>query len=201
MQIVIVGATGTIGTAVTDELAERHTLIKVGRHKGDLTVDIENPESIQEMYRQTGKIDAVISAVGSIHFGTLTEMTADHFAIGLKSKLMGQVNLVLMGIPFLKDGGSFTLTSGSASYDPYRYGSSPAMVNGAIDSFVAAASLELPRGIRINAVSPTILEESMKEYGQYFRGFTPVPAKKVALAYSKSVEGLQTGRVYRVGEI
>lgn len=201
MQILIIGATGTIGKAVTDELAERHTLIKAGRHQGDLTVDIENRESIQEMYRQTGKIDAVVSAAGAIHFGMLTEMTADHYSIGLKSKLMGQVNLVLIGISFLKDGGSFTLTSGSASYDPYRYGSSPAMVNGAIDSFVAAAALELPRGIRINAVSPTILTESMEEFGHYFRGFTPVPAQKVALSYSKSVEGLQTGRVYRVGEI
>lgn len=201
MKILIVGATGTIGKAVVEELAPRHTIIQAGHRHGDLLVDISNPASIEQMYKKAGKIDAVVATTGAVHFGLLQEMNASHYEIGLKSKLMGQVNLVLIGLNFLNNGGSFTLTSGSASYDPYRYGSSPAMVNGAIDGFIAAAALEMPRELRINAVSPTILTESMKEFADYFRGFAPVPAKTVALAYSKSVEGAQTGRVYRVGDL
>ncbi len=198
MKIVIVGGTGTIGTAIKNELSQRHEIIIVGNRHGDFTVDITNDNSISMMFEKIGTIDALISAAGSVHFGLMEEMTAKEYKIGLENKLMGQVNLVLHGIPYLKDGGSFTLTSGSACHDPYRYGSSPAMVNGAIDGFVVGAAIEMPRGIRINAVSPSILDESLEEFGPYFRGFTPVSAKKVAFAYSKSVEGSQTGQIYKV---
>jgi hypothetical protein len=38
----------------------------------------------------------------------------------------------------------------------------------------------------------------MQTYGEYFHGFEPVATARVALAYSKSVEGLQTGQIYTV---
>jgi hypothetical protein len=111
---------------------------------------------------------------------------------------MGQIRLVLAGLKYINHGGSFTLTSGILSDDPIKLGSSAAMVNGAIDSFVKSAAIEMPNQLRINAVSPTVLCESMDSYAPFFRGFEPVPASRVALAFSKSVEGGQTGRVYRV---
>lgn len=125
-------------------------------------------------------------------------MDFDKFQVGLQDKLMGQVNLVLEGQAFLNDGGSFTLTSGSTSEIPIRDGTSESMVDGAVESFVRAAAIELPRGLRINAVSPTILQESMEAYGHYFCGYEPVPARRVALAYTRSIGGAQTGQVYKV---
>jgi NAD(P)-dependent dehydrogenase (short-subunit alcohol dehydrogenase family) len=125
-------------------------------------------------------------------------LTPEKFDIGLRDKLMGQVNVVLAGQQFLNDGGSFTLTSGILSEDPIQFGAAASLVNGALESFVCAAAIELPRGLRINAVSPTVIEESMDSFGPYFRGYKPVPAIAAALAYSKSVEGKQTGQVYKV---
>jgi NAD(P)-dependent dehydrogenase (short-subunit alcohol dehydrogenase family) len=116
--------------------------------------------------------------------------------VGLNSKLMGQVNCVLIGLDYMNDLGSFTLTSGILNHDPIAAGASAAMVNGAIDGFVTSAAIEMPRGIRINAVSPTVVTEALNQYGPYFRGFEPVPVQRVAHAFSKSVEGLQTGRIY-----
>jgi NAD(P)-dependent dehydrogenase (short-subunit alcohol dehydrogenase family) len=199
MKILIIGGAGTIGRAVAKELSQRHTVIIAGRHQGSFIVDFTDTASIEKMYKSVGPIDAVIVAAGSSHFGPLSKMTAAHYEIGLKNKLMGQVNVVLVGLSYLSDAGSFTLTSGSAADDPYGGGTSTAMVNGAINSFVRAAAIEMPRSLRINVVSPTILTESMERHAQYFRGFDPVPAEKVALAYSKSAEGAQTGQVYRVG--
>ncbi len=124
-------------------------------------------------------------------------MTAKEFEIGLRDKLMGQINLVIEGRSSVEPGGSFTLISGVLSHDPIRYGVSASLVNAAIDGFVRAAAIELAP-IRINAVSPTVLEESMDAFGAYFRGFEPVPARRVALAYVKSIEGAQTGEVYGV---
>lgn len=198
MKIIVIGGTGTIGKAVVKELSPRHEVIVVGNQHGAMQVDITDIASIDALYQRTGKIDAVIATTGAVHFAPLIEMQAKDYQIGLDNKLMGQVKLVLRGIPYLNDNGSFTLTAGILSQDPIRLGSSAAMVNGALESFARSAAIELPRGLRINSVSPTVLTESMDSYAPYFRGFVPVSAEKVALAYSKSVEGAQTGQVYVV---
>lgn len=198
MKIILVGASGTIGQAIDRELRERHDIVRVGRNSGELQVDITDPASIRRLFEQTGPFDALISAAGNAHFGALEELSAKEFAVGLDDKLMGQVNLVLIGRELANDGASFTLTSGVLSEDPIRYGAAVSTVNAALDGFVRAAAIELPRGLRINGVSPTILEESLPAYGPYFRGFKAVPAATVALAYAKSAEGRQTGQVYRV---
>ncbi|MEK0085572.1 short chain dehydrogenase [Benzoatithermus flavus] len=198
MRIVLVGATGTIGRAVAKELGERHEIVAVGSRSGDVHMDITEAASIRAGFERIGRVDAVVSAAGKVKFAPLETMTEADYWLGLKDKLMGQVNLVLIGRDFVNDGGSFTLTSGVLSHDPIRFGSSASMVNGAIDAFVRAAAIELPRGLRINAVSPGVLLESMPSYGPYFRGHEPVPAARVALAYAKSVEGLRTGQVFSV---
>lgn len=198
MKIVVIGASGTVGSAVTSELGQRHQVLKAGRNHGDLRVDITDAASIHALFEQAGSIDAVVCCAGAVHFGALAEMTPALYGIGIGDKLMGQVTVALEAIARLADGGSITLTTGILSESPIRYGSSAAMVNGALEAFVRAAAIEMPRGIRINSVSPTVLLESMESIGSYFRGYEPAPGARVALAYAKSVEGAQTGQVYRV---
>jgi NAD(P)-dependent dehydrogenase (short-subunit alcohol dehydrogenase family) len=198
MRILIVGATGTIGQAVTRELGARHEVVAAGRNSGAVTLNLTDAASIRRAYTQIGPLDAVVCAAGHVHFGALEAMTEELYGIGLRDKLMGQVNLVLIGREHLRDGGSFTLTTGVLSEQPIRYGSSASMVNGALEAFVRAAAIELPRGLRINAVSPNVVQESMPALGAYFRGFEAVPVARAALAYSRSVEGLQSGQVYKV---
>ena len=198
MKILLIGAGGTIGSAVDKELSQRHEVIRIGRTSGDFHVDISDSASIRKLFEQTGKFDALICAAGNVTFAPLGEMSEDSFALGLKDKLMGQVNLLLIGREFANDGASFTFTTGVLSHDPIRSGASAALVNGALDSFVRAAAIELPRGLRVNSVSPTVLLEAMDGYAPYFRGYKPVPAAEVALAYAKSVEGLQTGQTFHV---
>jgi NAD(P)-dependent dehydrogenase (short-subunit alcohol dehydrogenase family) len=196
MKILLVGAHGTIGKAVAAELGARHDIIAASR-SGEHRVDISDPASIKALFEATGTVDAVACAAGNVHFGPLEQMTPELMGVGLRDKLMGQVNLVLIGREYVKPGGSFTLVGGVLSEDPVRYGSAASLVNGAIESFVRAAAIELP-GLRINAISPGVLEESMAAYGPYFPGAEAVPGRRVALAYAKSVEGAQTGQVYRV---
>lgn len=198
MKVVIVGASGTVGRAVVDELSPRHEIVKVGRKSGDVNVDITSAESITKMYEAIGSFDALISTTGNVHFGDINQMSEQDYYVGIKDKLMGQVNLVLVGKDYINDAGSFTLTTGVLSHDPIKYGSSASMVNGAVDSFVIAASIELPKGIRINSVSPGVVLESMDTYADFFRGHEPAPVARVALAFSKSVEGLLSGKVFRV---
>lgn len=198
MKIIIVGTSGTIGRAVVSELGGRHDIISAGRSSGDVRMDITDSNSIRAAFEKIGSFDAIVSATGSVKFAPFENMEAEDYQVGLKDKLMGQVSLVLIGRRFISDGGSFTLTSGVLDSDPIRAGSSASMVNGAINSFVIASAIEMPRALRINAVSPGVISESMQNYAPFFRGFEPVPAARAALAYAKSVEGAQTGRVYRV---
>lgn len=191
----MIGATGDIGKAAYAQLSERHELIKVSRNGGDIQADISDRSSIAEMYQKAGKVDAVVATVGNVHFGPLVEFTEDQFMAGLTNKVMGQINVVLEGLNNLNDGGSFTLTTGVLNRDPIRMGAGAATANGAIDGFVVGAAIEMPRGIRINAVSPGLLDVSEERYGEFFPGHEMVSAQRVGLAYVKSVEGPLNGKV------
>jgi len=199
MKIMVVGGTGTLGKAVVKELSARHEIIIAAHQSGDIHVDITDPVSIENMYHTVDNLDAVITTTGKVVFRDFLAMKAEDYQLGLNDKLMGQVNLVMIGCRYINDRGSFTLTSGILSEDPIRTATSAALVNAAIDGFVRSAAIEMPRGLRINSVSPTVLTESLVKYGSYFHGFESVSAARVALAFSKSVEGLQTGQTYRVG--
>lgn len=199
MRILVVGAAGTVGHAAVKALSARHEIIRAGRSAGDVSVDLMSEDSVRAMYQKLGKIDAVVACAGHVHFGPVASMSPEQFRKGLDDKLMGQVNLVLLGLAHVNDGGSFTLTSGVLDRDPVRQGANAAAVNGAIGGFVKGAAIEMPRGIRINAVSPGLLEESEKKYEGFFPGHEPVSAARVGLAYVKSVEGALTGQVIIVG--
>jgi len=191
MKIIVIGASGTIGRAVSEELSQRHEVIRVGRTRGDYQVDITSQESVEALFAQTGEVDAIVSTTGNLHFGPLSTMTDSQFNLGLQDKLLGQIRLALVGQHFLRDGGSITLVSGIVAQEPIAQGVNATTVN--------AAACELPRGIRINLISPTVLSESLAAYGDFFPGFPSVPAAAVAQAYRRSIEGVQTGRIYPVG--
>jgi NAD(P)-dependent dehydrogenase (short-subunit alcohol dehydrogenase family) len=198
MKIIVIGATGTVGKAVVAQLSVRHEVIQVGKTSGQYQADMTDIESVRNLFAKVGKVDAIVATSGKLHFGPLQEMTPEQFNIGLQDKLMGQINLALVAQHHLNDGGSITLTSGIVSEEPILQGANAITVNAALEGFVRGAAIELKRGLRINVVSPTVLEESLASYGPFFYGFEAAPASRVALAYSRSVEGAQTGRIYKV---
>lgn len=195
MKIILIGASGDIGKAALAELGSRHEVIKVGRSSGDLLADISDRQSIVDMYEKAGNIDAVVCTAGNVHFGPLADFTEDQFMLGLSDKVMGQINVALVGINYISDNGSITLTSGVLDRDPIRMGAGAATANGALGGFVVGAAIEMPRGIRINVVSPGLLDVSEQRYGSYFPGHERVASERVGLAYTKSVEGPGTGKV------
>jgi NAD(P)-dependent dehydrogenase (short-subunit alcohol dehydrogenase family) len=198
MKIIIIGGNGTIGKKVSHHFSKKHEIMIGGRNSGDVMIDIADSKSIEAMFESVGNIDAVVCIAGDAKWAAFDSMVEEDFYIGLKSKLMGQVNLVKMGQNYLNAGGSFTLTTGILADHPVMLTTSPAMVNGAIHSFVKAASLELGNGIRINVVSSGLVEDAVEKYEAYFPGHNPIPMKKVINGYVKSVEGKGTGEVIRM---
>lgn len=192
MRVIVVGGTGTIGSAVVAALTGRHEVVVVGRNRGAVQVDLASPDSIRAMFQSVGKLDAVVSAAGQAKFGSLDELTDADYVFSFSNKLMGQVNLVRIGRQFIADGGSFTLTSGVLSHEPMKGSASISMVNAGLEGFVRAAALELPREMRVNIVSPPWVTETL--VARKMDTGHGMPAASVALAYLASVEGTMTGQ-------
>ena len=198
MKIVLVGKKGTIGSAVYSAISGSHEVITVGRNSGDYQMDMSQPDSIRGTFDKIGKFDALVCAAGDVAFNMFESLTQDDWQLGLNSKLMGQVNLTKEALPFLNHKGSITLVSGILTDISVAAGVSASAINGAIDHFTKAVSSQLPNGIRINVVNPSLLEESAEAFGPYFPGIVPVSSAHVASAYIRSIEGIETGQVFKV---
>jgi NAD(P)-dependent dehydrogenase (short-subunit alcohol dehydrogenase family) len=193
MRILIVGATGTIGRPLVAALQDRHDLVLASRQKAHEQVDISDPASIRALYKRIGKLDAVVSASGEAKFAPLATLTDEDFTFSIRSKLMGQVNLVRYGFDSVNHGGSFTITNGTLAREPMVGGAAASLVNGALDSFTRAAALEAPRKIRVNVVAPPWVTETLIALKMDLAG--GLPAADVARAYVESIEGAQSGAV------
>lgn len=200
MRILIIGGSGTIGQPVTDYFSQDNEVIVAGRNSGKLEIDITDSTSIKKGLEKLNKLDAIICIAGEAKWADFKELTEDDYYIGLKSKLMGQVNLVRIGRHYLNPNGSITLSTGILADDPVIKTTSASMVNGGIHSFVKAVALEVENGIRVNAVSLGMVEDAYEKYKDYFPGHNPVPMKKAVNAYVRSVKGKGNGEIIRVYE-
>ena len=197
MKILIIGGNGTIGKKVTERLKQNHEVIVAGRNSGDVQVDFSDSNSIKSLFKEVGKVDGIVAIAGDAKWDKFDNLSEDDFYIGIKSKLMGQVNVVKIGKDYLNKGGSITLSTGILADDPVDMTTSAAMVNGAIHSFVKAVVLELD-DIRVNVVCSDLVEDAYEKYKDYFPGNTPVPMPKIVDGYVKSVEGKINGRILRI---
>jgi NAD(P)-dependent dehydrogenase (short-subunit alcohol dehydrogenase family) len=195
MRILVIGASGLVGGAAADALEAFGDEVLRASRRSELAVDLTDAASIAALFDRVGTVDAVVCAVGSVPFKPLAELTAEDYLAAYRGKVAAQVDVVRIGTPHLSDGGSLTLTTGILAREPIRTGAAAALANGALESFVISAAAELPRGIRINAVSPTVLTEATG-YHAAFPGFVPVAAADVGLAFVRAVHGVRTGQVH-----
>jgi NAD(P)-dependent dehydrogenase (short-subunit alcohol dehydrogenase family) len=198
MKILIIGGNGTIGKRVVSHFQENNEIIIAGRTSGDVTVDIADSNSIKSMFDKTGKLDAIICIAGEAKWDDFNQLSEEDYYIGLKSKLMGQVNLVRIGQNYLNTNGSITLSTGILADDPVAQTTSAAMVNGGIHSFVKAVALEIENGVRVNVISSGMVEDAYEKYKDAFPGHNPIPMEKVVRGYIRSVDGKGNGEIIKI---
>jgi NAD(P)-dependent dehydrogenase (short-subunit alcohol dehydrogenase family) len=196
MKIIIVGASGTMGKHLTSAFEKEHEVFKASSKGGDIQVDITSTESIENLFKQVGAFDALISTAGPTYVGPWKKMDDKEFRKGVDGKMMGQINLVLIGQHYINPKGSFTLITGALTHDPQKNFANASAANGAVEAFVRAAAIELENGIRINAVSPTVIENS-PHYFPFFPGDIPVTMQQLEYGFRKSVFGANTGQIIK----
>lgn len=185
MKIIVIGAGGAIGKIITPALGLHHEVITVGRSSGTIVADISSSLSLKNLFEQVANVDAVICVAGDSVTDHLFSMNEDKYGIGIGQKLMAQINLVLIGAKYLNDNGSFTLISGKMGEKPAKGSSGKAVANGGVNSFVLAAAQEMPRGIRLNVVSPSKISD--------------INPEELVSAYTKSLESDINGEIIRIG--
>ncbi|MFI7275066.1 short chain dehydrogenase [Streptomyces sp. NPDC049879] len=190
MRIVVIGARGTIGGAVADALAQRHEVVRASRG-GDVRVDVADAASVEALFEGIGPVDAVVCAAANGAMAPLEGSKDEEYWRGLDAKLVGQVNLVRRALPWVRDGGSVTLTAGRIP-EGMRDMTLGHLVNAGLAAFVHGAAAEMPRGVRLNVVSPGWVSETLSALAMDPAGGTP--AAVVARAYAEAVEGTAHGR-------
>ncbi|MBB5411399.1 MULTISPECIES: short chain dehydrogenase [Paraburkholderia] len=193
MRILVVGATGLLGSHIVRLLATEHDVVGASRKGSELHVDLSDKRSIEAMYAQAGSFDAIICAAGSAKFAPLAALGDEDFSFSLANKLMGQVNLVRCGVDHVSQGGSFTLTSGVLAQQPMEGSAAVSIVNAGVEAFARSAALELRGKARVNVVSPGWVAETLESMGR--DPSQGVPAEIVAQAYKRTLGGSASGEV------
>ncbi len=196
MKIIIVGGSGTMGQHLTKAFRQEHEVVTAATKGCDLEVDITSTDSIEKMYERAGAFDALISTAGPTFVGPWKKLTDQTFRKGVEGKMMGQINLVLIGQHYINPKGSFTLITGALTHEPQFNFANASAANGAVEGFVRAAAIELENGIRINAVSPTVIENS-PQYFPFFPGDVPVTMQQLEYGFRKAVFGANTGQIIK----
>lgn len=197
MKILVIGSTGTIGSGIYAALKDQYEVFGAHRNSREYSVDITDKRSIQNLFSKLPKLDAVINAAGEAVWKTFDALTDEDYYIGIKSKLMGQVNLVHAAQDQIQPNGCIILTTGILADYPYVDSTIPALINGALHSFVMAAAPEMKNGIRLNVVSPAAIKGASETW-ELFAGHAAVSMEAVVNTYKNCLMSLSTGTVFKI---
>jgi NAD(P)-dependent dehydrogenase (short-subunit alcohol dehydrogenase family) len=180
VKIIVLGATGLVGRAVVEAVEPRHEVVRASRTSA-VRADLTDPASLDPLFGEP--VDAVVCCAANVPLRPLAELTGEQVLEDLRGKLLGQVALVRLAAAHLNAGGTFD--------EPIPGSGLGALVNAGLEGFVRSGAAELPRGPRINAVSPGWISETLEAMGEDGARGTPVAA--VAEAYRALVEGGANG--------
>ncbi len=189
----IIGSSGLLGSAIVHLLKANYEVIQASRSSQSHPVNIADIESLRTLMSNVGKVDSIICTAGVAQFRGFSDATTADWDFGLANKLMGQVNIVRLGAEHIQPMGSITLTTGVLSMYPMPGSSIVTTVNAAVEGFVKSAALELKDKVRVNAVSPGWITETLEKMKM---DTSPgLPAAEVAKAYLGLMESVSTGQV------
>jgi NAD(P)-dependent dehydrogenase (short-subunit alcohol dehydrogenase family) len=196
-KILVIGAAGLIGARVVEALGESEC-IRASRNSGE-RVDISDSKSLAALFGRIGELDGIVCTGGAARFKPWDQLTDEDWTFSLANKLMGQVNVVRCGAKSVRSGGAITLTTGLAAQFPAPGSAIITTVNAAVEAFVRAAAAEPSLVVRINAVSPGWVSETLQAMGR--NPSDGIPAAEVAKVVVRQLREGRTGSVAPASKI
>ncbi|NOI65102.1 short chain dehydrogenase [Vibrio sp. 99-8-1] len=191
-KVLILGATGLIGSAVSQLLEGSAEVVKASFNHPENPVDIANPESLKALFAKVGKVDGIVCVAGMADFIPWEQADDAKWQFGIENKMMGQINTIRYGEEYVNDGGAIVLSTGVLAQYPFPGSGILTTVNAAVEAAIKASVTEIER-VRINAVSPGWVAETMVAMGMDPE--PGLPAKEVAQYFVDLVEESTSGDI------
>jgi 3-oxoacyl-[acyl-carrier protein] reductase len=138
--------------------------IRKGGGRADaIAVDLATADGAGKLAKQArsiigDRLDILVANAGVSKAATIEEMTVEDFAVNVRAPYF----LVQQLLPVLGDGSSVILVSSLGAHAAVGTLSAYAATKGAIDTLVKYFAAALgPRGIRVNAVAPGVIDTDM----------------------------------------
>ena len=174
MRIVITGAGGTLGQAVVQAFADRGDQVAAIVRRPAATLpdaarqivagDLADPASARAAFSDAaaalgGGVDALIHLVGSFGWSTVEQSRPETWRRLFSDNVETTLGAVQAALPWIAEGGNI-LCVGAAAAEPAGAGMAPyAAAKSGVARVVEALASELkPRGIRVNAILPAIID-------------------------------------------
>ena len=153
-QVVITGRDqGTLDAAIA-ELGDRATAIR-----GDVANLKDLDRLFAQVREQFGRIDVLFANAGIAPFVPLEAVTEEHFDALFNINVRGLFFTVQKALPLLSEGASVILTASVVAQSGLPNTSIYSATKAAVRSLGRTLAAELsPRGIRVNVVSPGLIE-------------------------------------------
>lgn len=190
MRILIIGASGTIGSAVAGELDDSgYVVLGASRRNARFSVDIGDGTSMRSLLERLRAVDALICTVGSGVYVPEADARMRGFDRALEPTVSGQMTLVRESLTHVRE--CIVLTAGMVAQDAEDAMVATPMSDGSLERFVRAAALEFASP-RVNVVAPPLVHETARRLG----AANGVPAGRVAKMYRRVLESDAHGEVF-----
>jgi NAD(P)-dependent dehydrogenase (short-subunit alcohol dehydrogenase family) len=205
-RVLVIGGTSGIGLGIAAAVAERGAIpIVVSRRQSSVdralaqlpdgargaTVDLTDAADLDRLADEIGEIDHLVFTAGeSLELAPLAGLTAELITGFFSTRFVGALMAVRVFAPRIAEGGSITLTSGTAAELP-GFGVLPVTVCAAMNAATKALAVELAP-IRVNAVAPGVVRTPL---------WDAMSAADRDAMYHASAQQLPLGRIAEVEDV
>jgi len=202
--VLIGGVTGGIGRALAERMREAgHQVVGFARkekavdgvevHECDATKPAELNAVFEQVHEKYGRIDAYVHAIGSIYLKPAHQMTDEAWAEVIDVNLNSAFYALRAATKLMQqqDSGRILFFSTAAAHAGIANHEAIAAAKGGLEGMVrAAAAGYAHRGIRVNAIAPSLTDTPLSK---------PITGNQQALEISRKMHPL--GRIAEAREV
>jgi 3-oxoacyl-[acyl-carrier protein] reductase len=187
-RVTVADRNGEGARARAGELGEPHTAAEV---------DVTDEESVKRLFDEVGPLDVVVNCAGFGSLGLITDLAVAEFRAVVDVCLNGSFIVAKYAGKNLRDGGSLVTISSLNGRQPAIGMSAYCSAKAGVSMLTQVAALEMgPRGIRVNAIAPGLVDTPLTEGSYAVPGLVEDYLENTALGRSGKPEEIADAVVF-----